>query len=644
MAYAITFTKGSLKGRKYVVGAGETMSIGRSHSCGIRPKEADVSGKHAILRENGGILEIEVLSSHKTAIDGIRLAQGEKRILTPGSSLEFGGSLICSICESRDDGDNDTLGGTGTLGGTETYGGETRETAATRAAMVTSTLGDSGDTGTLATVATRAGVATSTLARATATLGDAGETAILGGPETATLGAGGATQTVATAATRAVGETGTLATAATRAAGVGRITARPARRTRPIGVEPDDAETQMSTGLTPPPPAQSDTEIATGDTDGGETQMLATQAISQTELNILRGAHIRNQKRKIGLRAVAFIIAFAAIFSLYAWLSHPMVKTYLAVPATIAFDGVIRTEGGFVTVDLPNSNGGKATVKSPDFVRWDLRLGDKWEVPFTVMLTNYVDKASLREDCEESFARWRMANMVGLWRDQGELRIPQFLGGLGGTYPGVRCIVHKYTRVDEDGENLAGTAAFFRTGDVCHVLLRELPAAEESRGHYWLDVVEAVLFVRRKGLNGENLFSARHWEGTSATDDERDPALVLKECRERLESDDVTAWNDVERMLYVTLRTIEGRDDDDARDIRTGALDALQHLRKAQAAEWTNCQREAFKMVNRPGGEGAKALLAIRERARDLFNSSNDERHFLIGLDNWWRVKPEVEQ
>lgn len=626
MAYVVTFTSGSLKGLRHVVGDGDTVSMGRSHSCGIRPKEVDVSGKHALFRENGGVLELEVLSSHKTSVNGRRLAQGESVRLAPGARLEFGGSLVCEVSPAGDGADAETLGGTDTLGMTATMGG-------------TGTLGGV----TQATVATRASMVT-------ATLGGAGETSIVGGPATATLGAGGATQTVATRATSAAGETvGTVATVATTAAPVGVVRPRRAAPARPprSASNADDGETQMVTGLVSS--AAGDTGLATGeavtgDSDAGETQMLATQAISQTELNVLRGAHVRKQKRKIGLRAVAFIVAFGAIFSLYAWLSRPTVKTYLSAPQMIWFNGIVKTESGKVAIRVPCWNDGKATIMTGAFARYDLRLGDNWEVPYTIMLTNYFDKASLREDCETSFARWRAENMVGLWRDQGELRIPQFLGGHGGIYPGVRCLVHKYTRVDEEGENLAGTVVFFRTGGVCHVLMRELPAAEESRGRYWLNNVGSTLFVQVRNAGGENLFSSRHWEGTPAEDDERDPAVVLEECRERLESGDVTAWNDVQRMLYVTLRALEGRDDQEARDIRSGALDALQNLRKAQTLEWKMCQRMAFKAANRSGGEGAAALVSAQEKARDMFDSPNDERHYISGLDGWWRVKPEGGQ
>ena len=599
----LIFKTGSLMGRRWSIPSGGALTIGRSHSCAIRPEEADVSGRHVIVREEHGKLWLEALSAHRTAVDGTKLAAGGRKELADGSVVNLGGSLAFTVGESQ--------GGTETaseMGETDIFatdaatGLETRATAATRAA----------ETGTLATAATRA-------------MSD---------------------------------ETGTLATAATRAAPTGGIpsgnpagAARPAGRplgpaaARSGGGRPrgraldDDATTDI--GLAAMPASQGDTELATGDgQDGDETQVLATQAISMTELNVLRGAHLQKQKRKIGFRALLFLFIFFAIFALYAVLSHPTVKTYLPVASLVSYDGVIRTESGQIAIDLPSYNAGAYTVKTESQIRYDSRLGDKWEVPFTIIITNYADNASLRESAEVSFSRWRSANMVGLWRDHGELRLPQFIGGLAGEYPGVRCLVHKYTRVDADGENLAGTATFFRTGNICHVLLREIPSAEEGRGQSWLNNVDWTLFMNKmRPDKAENLFAARHWEGTPEEDDERDCSVVLNECRQRLESDDTSSWNDVERMLYVTLRAVHGRDDAEANDIRSGALDALQNLRKAQAKYWHWWQGMALQAANRPGNEGKGTLDALTATVREHFNSQNDERYWLSRQERWWLVK-----
>lgn len=634
--YEVIFEKGSLKGRRWRIPDGGIVTIGRSHSCGIRPAEPDVSGKHAILREEGGAVWLEVLSSHKTDIDGIRLSAGEKRVITEVSVVSLGGGLSFRLARIDDGGETGEIvpGETATLGaGTKTYGETgTLATAATRAA--------SAETGTLGTVATR-------------TYADEARRP----DETGTLGTrtyADDTGTFITAATRAA-ETGTVATAATAAAeSAGTAFAR-GRPPRPVGKasksagtgkrEPRpsaaDGDTQMVTTLTAMPAGQGDTELATDEaSDDDKTQVLATQAVSQTELDVLRGVHLKKQKRKIGLKALGFTIVLGAVVALYAWLSHPYVNPYLVSRETLTFNGVIRTEDGRIDIDVPGWNGGRPTISTPAYKRHDARLGDKWEVPFTIVLTNYVDRASLREDIEATFARWRAANMVGLWRDQGELVGHQFIGGLSGRYPGIPCLVHKYSRVDDEGENLAGTAAFFRLGDTCHVLLRELPAAEEGRGSIWLNRVDMTLtMAERAADHTRNLLAARHWEGTPAGDDERSAEAALGECRDLLEMGNINAWDEIERTLYVALRSVEDRTDAEAQDIRNGALDALQGLREAQASEWKNCCTMAWQASERPGGEGEKAFREAVERARNLFNSKNDERFWLSRQDNWWQMK-----
>lgn len=638
--YELIFEKGSLKGKRWRVPVGGILAIGRSHSCNIRPTEPDVSGKHAIIREDGGALWLEAMSAHKTEVEGARLRAGEKKALKAGAEVSLGGGLVFRVGMTAAEGETDEIlpGETATLGiGTRTYAGETGTlaTAATRAAP--------DETGTIGTVATR------TYANEAPS---PDETGALGTFATRTYA--DETGTLSTAATRAA-ETGTVATVATMAVGAagglhGKGSfAKPATKPLRSAAGPaagerrdvaEEGETQMVTTLTAMP-SQGDTELATDDpSDGGETQVLATQAVSQTELDILRGAHLKRQKRKIGMKALAFMIVLGAVVALYAWLSNPYVNPYLVSRQTITFNGVIRTDDGQIDIKVPGWNGGRPTVSTPSYKRHDARLGDKWEVPFTIILTNYVDKMSLREDIEESFARWRTANMVGLWRDQGELVGHQFIGGLSGRYPGIQCLVHKYSRVDGDGENLAGTAAFFRLGDTCHVLMRELPAAEEGRGSLWLNRVDMTLVMQERVSGGaHNLLAARHWEGSSLSDDARDLDAALGECRDLLEMGNINAWDEIERTLYVALRSVDGRTDAEAADIRSGALDALQGLRAAQASEWKNCCTMAWQAREKHGDDGERAFRDAVERARNLFNSKSDERFWLSRQDNWWHMK-----
>ena len=158
----LIFKTGSLMGRRWSVPSGGALTIGRSHSCAIRPEEADVSGRHVIVREERGKLWLEALSAHRTAVDGTKLAAGGKQELADGSVVNLGGSLAFTVGESQ--GGNETaseMGETDIFATDAATGLETRATAATRAAetgtlATAATRAMSDETGTLATAATRA--------------------------------------------------------------------------------------------------------------------------------------------------------------------------------------------------------------------------------------------------------------------------------------------------------------------------------------------------------------------------------------------------------------------------------------------------------------------------------------------------------
>ncbi len=88
MPFSVEFIQGSLAGRRFPVGP-EGTTVGRSRSCGIRPKEPDVSGRHLVLSDGGSALRAEVLSSHRTVIGG--------NLCEPGSTVEAGDGTIVEL-------------------------------------------------------------------------------------------------------------------------------------------------------------------------------------------------------------------------------------------------------------------------------------------------------------------------------------------------------------------------------------------------------------------------------------------------------------------------------------------------------------------------------------------------------------------
>ena len=556
MAYQLIFERGSLKGKIHDISDGDEVLIGRSHSCQLRTTEGDVSGKHAVFKVNGNKLYLDVLSSHRTVLNGKRLSAGMSKEVPDNSNIEFGDSLSLAVRfnqEEKRDSDAETE---------------------TSFQPMSPSLGE--------TVATRA----------------AEQTAFtVPGPDIEK----GASATLATTASQ---NTETVATFAQNLS--------------------DDMETS----------------------DGAdETQMLATQMVSQEELDVLRGEHLRQQKKRVALKAAMISGLLICVVGLYAWLSNPYVNPHLVAPI-ITFEGVIKSRDGRgqIGIKVPYYNGGKYTKNNDSVVLWDTYLGEKWEVPFRIVLTNYYDPQSLKEDAKTTFMRWQKENMGGLWRAKGDLLpTPQFIGGGAGYYPGIRCLVQKYSRVGADDESFIGTASFFRIGPQCYVLLRELPSIEEGRGMFWLEEISSTLFVREKNLrdNSDNTIASRHWEGTVAEDDERSNAAVIENCITLLERDNPKDWGDIERMLYVTLRSLSYKGEASSIDERNRCLENLERLRKNQKAFWQNQCSEAFRNSQLEGREPRDKVAAATEAAINHFTSQSDERYYLIREKNWWLARPK---
>ena len=556
MAYQLIFERGSLKGKIHDISDGDEVLIGRSHSCQLRTTEGDVSGRHAVFKVNGNKLYLDVLSSHRTVLNGKRLSAGMSKEVPDNSNIEFGDSLSLAVRfnqEEKRDSDAETE---------------------TSFQPMSPSLGE--------TVATRA----------------AEQTAFtVPGPDIEK----GASATLATTASQ---NTETVATFAQNLS--------------------DDMETS----------------------DGAdETQMLATQMVSQEELDVLRGEHLRQQKKRVALKAAMISGLLICVVGLYAWLSNPYVNPYLVAPI-ITFEGVIKSRDGRgqIGIKVPYYNGGKYTKNNDSVVLWDTYLGEKWEVPFRIVLTNYYDPQSLKEDAKTTFMRWQKENMGGLWRAKGDLLpTPQFIGGGAGYYPGIRCLVQKYSRVGADDESFIGTASFFRIGPQCYVLLRELPSIEEGRGMFWLEEISSTLFVREKNLrdNSDNTIASRHWEGTVAEDDERSNAAVIENCITLLERDNPKDWGDIERMLYVTLRSLSYKGEASSIDERNRCLENLERLRKNQKAFWQNQCSEAFRNSQLEGREPRDKVAAATEAAINHFTSQSDERYYLIREKNWWLARPK---
>jgi len=545
MTIRLVFDAGSLAGRSWDLPEGGALEIGRSRSCGIRPAEPDVSGRHAVVRDDSGHPVLEVFSAHRTSLDGERLAAGDVRPLAEGSRVLLGDALRFRV--------------------------------------------HFGDVGA-----------------------DGGETMAVPEP---TLPAGPASAESTADDSSEGGETTS-------------------------GGPADDAETAGGPATALGPDA--------GDADDGETQMLKTQAVSREELEMLREAHLHRQKRRLLFRAVLLLLLLGATVGVYKWLSSEKVKATLDA-ATKTFPRAVDDEFGQVWITVPASdNEGKTRDKNPGvYYRWDSKLGDKLEVDYHILFTNYVDHDSLWESREKTFDRWRDANAAD-WRwDSENEPHPLFLGGSGGDYPGVRCLQRKYHRT-VDGENFVGTATFFRCADRCHVLVRELPLDEEWRGRDWIANLRKNRSLRvfpRLPDGSENPFAALHWEGRPETNvfTSAEADLIVNDCKALLGGENAVFWGDTERRLSLVLRSVHGKTDDEAEGIRARALNQLRLLRARQRDFWHGqvLRANAKSAPTAPSAGREPALKAIQKETADWFPSADDERHWLVRREKWWKVKSE---
>lgn len=100
----ISFTEGDNKGENYPLLPEQVVSVGRSHSNTIRLAAPDVSGKHLIIRtDKGGNINMEILSSRTTVVNGKNAKIGDILRLAAGSTVQLGNNTVFVIDEDGGD-------------------------------------------------------------------------------------------------------------------------------------------------------------------------------------------------------------------------------------------------------------------------------------------------------------------------------------------------------------------------------------------------------------------------------------------------------------------------------------------------------------------------------------------------------------
>ena len=105
-SYRIRFVKGALSGKEFQVGETPVI-VGRSRRSDVRvPDEIeyqDVSRSHVMLVNQGDVLLVVNMSSHKTMVNGQEMPPNHKARLVPGASLTMGSSTELRVLEPNDE-------------------------------------------------------------------------------------------------------------------------------------------------------------------------------------------------------------------------------------------------------------------------------------------------------------------------------------------------------------------------------------------------------------------------------------------------------------------------------------------------------------------------------------------------------------
>lgn len=601
LKYRISFTKGSLAGQLFPLGA-ESVIVGRSHTCGIRVMEPDVSGRHVMLSAGPKGVGMEVISSRRTMLDGKALKTGDKVPVKAGQSVSMGGAVAFVIECYRNDGDRTEAPGDWTDGmtrfGAEAAGGDadaTRRPGAVRAgdetSMTTPAAGgspapDDDDTGTH--------IPPPPPSR----------------PKPPPVRYGPPPSVPAT-------PTGTIGTLAV-----------------PLGPPPPSGgETLGTEALQPPADA---------------TQVIQTRAATPQEMAYMRELHNKKRRKKLGMRIAlsGLLVVFAAV--VYAFLDkgdhvlyadsrrkewHMLDSALQPLPAGGKPEGALAPYFSYPPPPWGNGEGMRSDTNEALGVEETIftvrtRVGRNPDFPLQLRLVVYANPASLQQSQEEAFADWERTGGQGIEK-QGRLANDFF-----GADPGIPCLRYAYTRKATPGEEAegvldwAGVLSFFRLRDTCFVYFREVPGNEGLlseamllRTGIFLGIGADMVQERWAGMPPE-----RQYHG--------DLPMLRNSVRGLMDKNMDNAWEEIEdKLSTILIRTYPRRTQDpDTGRLHEEALEWMRILRARQAETWKKRCLVRYRASRDKDADTAR----MDEEIRSLFRSPDDRRHVTAQKDRWW--------
>lgn len=584
LRYRIRFTKGSLAEQMFPLGE-EPVTIGRSHTCGVRLMEADVSGRHVMLTAGAKGVELEVISARRTSLGDRALKSGDVVKLTAGQSVTMGGIATFELECYRNESDATVMPGAPAGEGLTRF----PDPDATDRGFFGRSGGGMDDTGT------------------------AGETS---SPETSSPRT--STRTVLPGA----GGVDTTAPTGPR---------MEPPRFPPMPPAPGD-EPQPTAGV------GEATQII-------QTRVATPQEMAY--MRELHGKKKR-RKIRLRL-ALGGLLTLAAGGVYVWMLAHaPEQKLTIPEPRKSwkVMDAELRPaapgkalSGNTLFLSYPDTGGPGAenteTAVNPALgcketvFTVKTRVGRALDVPLQLRLVAYANRRSLDQSREESFADWDRACGAGIEK-QARLAT-DFVG----EDPGVPCLRYTYTRkaTPEEAEggvlDWAGVLSFFRLRDTCFVYFREVPSVEELRAEHML-VRTSVFFGLSAPLVQER------WSGLK-TERQYGWALPIlrNSAKELMDKNMDNEWEETEdKLTTILIRTFPERgSDEDAGRLYGEALGWLRELRTRQTEKWKICCLKRCQVPKGdPDGEGKRQDEAVRA----WFRSPDDRRHATAQKDKWW--------
>ena len=594
LRYRIRFTRGKLAGQLFALGA-EAETVGRSHTCGIRVMEPDVSGRHVMLSVGAKGVELEVISSRRTLLDGAALRGGDRVTLRAGQEVAMGGAVAFELECYRSDGDATEMPESGGL---------------TRFPATSGGMGD-GETGNL-TSATRS----------------------MSGPD------GGEEDTrVPSPGTRNASPGGTTAPPQTNG------TTAPPTATRITSRSSGGNATSRSSG------GDATARFSGGDATMGvtampsadETQVLQTRAATPQELAYMRDLHSRKQRRRLAFRLVLGALLAALAGGVYAWLALHAPAQYLTEPPGRGIpwrtplldgklqpvpDGVYPKECLYLECPVPPVFGnGTATAR---FGLWP-----DSEVPIQLRLEWYRDRDSLRQDRAASYDSWMAreegrGSVAGVAIDTTGSEPDDFIGPA----PGIPCLRRHYKRKATEAEEAAGVdewegvLSFFRLCDTCFVYSREVPAGEALRA-------EGVLKTTACFLGATSDLTDTAWSGMKASLlNDGGLADLQNAARGLLKSGNTDRWTETER--YLTSILVQTYGDKGKQAEYETAMAGLKELRDQQAQCWKRLWTQRQANSSPSSREQAEKGRQADDEVRKLFRSPEDRRSEVVKKTRWW--------